>query len=103
MIDTLSKALEITKKIEAACEQSEWSTVEKLQFEREILVRKAAQQSLPELETDQQKVREITELIRSIDQTIFQSVEAHQHSLIKERQQANRGKKMSKAYQSSGR
>ena len=102
MIDTLSKALEITKKIEAACEQSEWSTVEKLQFEREILVRKAAQQSLPELETDQQKVREITELIRSIDQTIFQSVEAHQHSLIKERQQANRGRKMNKAYQSSG-
>ncbi len=102
MIDTLSKALEITKKIEAACEQSEWPTVEKLQLEREALVRKAAQQPLPELEADQQKVREITELIRSIDQTIFQSVETHQHALIKERQQANRGRKMNKAYQSSG-
>lgn len=93
--------LDLTKKIQTAAEQDEWDDVAKSQAAREELLAQIGNLSVPKDEETSQAIERLIIEIRNIDEQTLPMIIERMRKLSQDRKQTNKGKKMTKAYQST--
>lgn len=101
MLKTTKQLLDLTKEIQGFAESSEWGKVTELQTAREELLQKTESLPTPQDEKTSREIEAIVIEIQKIDAQIMPKVIEQMRSLNKDRKQSNKGKKMTKAYQST--
>jgi len=101
MLEILEKALSVSKEINTCIAQNDWSSVEKLQLERDKILAKLPQTKLPTDKNDLAKVNQLVHKIKDMTQTQIDNSEERKETLLCEIKNNNKSKKMKTAYHSS--
>ncbi|WP_372738839.1 flagellar protein FliT [Neptunomonas sp.] len=101
MLKMTQQLLDLTKEIQLSADAGAWDTVAKLQITRENLIKKIEQLPVPQDEKSSLEIEALIIEIQKTDAAIMPKVIEQMRALTENRKQTNKGKKMTKAYQST--
>ncbi len=101
MLKMTQQLLDLTKEIKISAESEKWDKVAELQTAREKLIKKIEQLPTPQDKKSSLEIETLIIEIQKIDADIMPKVIEQMRALNQDRKKTSKGKKMTKAYQST--